>query len=804
VRLDVRPFWFTYRLWLPLVCLLVFSGSSSASRPAHAVDGALAPGAPSVLVISQRSTEWPESSDLGGERVEMILKHFTPNVERISDADYVDGQISEYDRVAVIGNDVLDPLPSVLLEDLAQSEDKPILWFGHGLDHLPVDTARTFGFTVEGVVEGKPFSWVDYKGQRYPARLTDYTCHKVAIERSTARTLATFGGKRGETPYIVQGDNLWYVNTLPIIVSEPRITARNTAPLVFADVLHDFFGTSVSESRQALIRLEDVSVHIDPERIIETVDYLYSQRVPFSMGVIPAQKLKDGSVISLQEKPEFVRALRYAQDHGGTIILHGYNHTFGQGEDYEFWDDKRDAPLPNESWDMYASKLEDGIRVLRNQGIEPRYWETPHYAASPLAYKVFSHYFSHAVENRGMVEWMPYPSGPDKYGQTLIPETIGYIDPAHGHTVNAQLQRARQLQIVRDSWAVGFYHPANIPLSHLKSLVSGLRAQGYTFADLRALPTEVRSDYQPGPLRRLTTWITVDLVLGLQHVDLRLEQKFAWWSVVRAVPWTLLLIGSLAGVFFIRLRHQWRPTRTAQFSRVESGRNPDPRRRISRAGWLAAIVAGGLVLASGTWLLGSGSAVPDETSEDSLRGWSDLDWTVKYDGYGKVGAEGGVASMRPRAAQRPSETSAALALAGEPTWRNYSFTVKMRLREQLRQNSPPNEWEAGWLFFHYQDDDRSYYLAHKTNGLEFGKLVPPASTGQVFLETRPYPPAETGRWHDYRIELRGATVRIYVDGRLRITYTDPEPIPRGRVGLYSEDAHVEFKQPTVTGIEGKF
>ena len=318
---------------------------------------------------------------------------------------------------------------------------------------------------------------------------------------------------------------------------------------------------------------------------------------------------------------------------------------------------------------------------------------------------------------------MPYPSGPDKYGQTLIPETIGYIDPAHGHTVNAQLQRARQLQIVRDSWAVGFYHPANIPLAHLKSLVSGLRAQGYTFADLRALPTEVRSDYQPGPLRRLTTWITVDLILGLQHVDLRLEQKFAWWSVVRAVPWTLLLIGSLAGVFFIRLRHQWRPTRTAQFSRVESGRNPDPRRRISRAGWLAATVAGGLVLASGTWLLGSGSAVPDETSEDSLRGWSDLDWTVKYDGYGKVGAEGGVASMRPRAAQRPSETSAALALAGEPTWRNYSFTVKMRLREQLRLNSPPNEWEAGWLFFHYQDDDRSYYLAHKTNGLEFGKLV---------------------------------------------------------------------------------
>jgi Uncharacterized protein conserved in bacteria (DUF2334)/Domain of Unknown Function (DUF1080) len=800
---------FTRWLWLPLVCLLVVSGLSSESRPARAeahtdgsVDSTLAPGAPSVLVINQESTESPVGSEQVGAQVEMMLYHFTPNVRRISAAHYVDGQLAKYDRVAVIGNDAVKPLPSALLEDLARSEDKPILWFGHGLDRLPVDTARTFGFTVDGIVHDGSFSWVDYKGTRYPAKLADYTCHYVDVKRSTARILATYDGKRVDTPYIVQGENLWYVNTLPAIIRDPQSLRRNTAPLVFADALHDFFGTSVLESRQALVRLEDVSVHIDPKRIIETVDYLYSQRVPFSMGVIPAQRFDDGSVVTLQDKPEFVRALRYAQDHGGTIILHGYHHTFGHGEDYEFWDEERDAPLANESWDMYARKLEDGIRILRDQGIEPRYWETPHYAASPLAYRVFSHYFSHAVENRDLVQWTPYPSGPDKYGQILIPETIGYINPADGFTVDAQLERAKQLHIVRDSWAVAYYHPASIPLSQLKSLVSGLRAQGYTFADLRAMPTEVRSDYQPGPLRRLTTWVTVDLILSLQQMEQRLEQKFAWWSIVARVPWTGVLVSVLAGAFFIRLRQQWRPAKTAQLSHVESGYSLRAPRKVRRAGWLAAIVVGGLALSSGTWLVGSGSAMFDERSNDPLRGWSDLDWTVKYDGYGEVGAKGGVASMKPRAAQKPSQTSAALALAGDTGWRNYSFTVKMRLQKQLRQNSPPNEWEAGWLFFRFQDDDRSYYLVHKTNGLELGKLVPPAGTGQVFLETTSHPLAQPERWHDYRIDVRGSTIRVYVDGKLRITHTDLAPIPRGRVGLYTEDAHVEFKQPDVRGFEG--
>ncbi len=211
-------------------------------------------------------------------------------------------------------------------------------------------------------------------------------------------------------------------------------------------------------------------------------------------------------------------------------------------------------------------------------------------------------------------------------------------------------------------------------------------------------------------------------------------------------------------------------------------------------------VIGGLALSSVVWVFARENSTFDIFGGDPLRGWSSLDWTVKYDGYGEVGVENGSASLKPRAVQEPSETSAALTIAGSSDWHDYSFRVQMKLQQQLRQNSPPNEWEAGWLFFRYQGEDRSYYLAHKTNGLELGKLVPPEGTGQAFLATIPSPPAEPGRWHDYRIDVQGPKIQIYVDEQLQITYTDPEPILSGGVGLYTEDAHVYFRDPEVTEL----
>ncbi|QIN80537.1 DUF2334 domain-containing protein [Rubrobacter marinus] len=792
------------RLRVLLVGLLLLVAGLPYPRAAEGAEGSPerggeegpAPGGPSVLIVNQEWPEWPQADDQIGPQLEMLLRHFTPRTTVVDAAEYSEGQLRSYDRVAVVGNDPTSPLPAPLLEDLARA-DRPVLWLGYGLDRLPRSPA--YGFHLKPPGAGDAPRWVEYRGERYGAVLDGYEPVGVVIDEPSARVLASYAGSSpSPIPYVVRGGNLFYVNGLPATSTDHPEPELDGLPLVLADVLHEFFDTPVKEARQALIRLEDVSVHVDPRRIIEATDYLHSRRIPFSLGVIPAQRFKDGSVVALSKKPEFVRALRYAQDRGGTIILHGYHHTFGSGEDYEYWDEVRNAPLRGETWEKYAAKTEDGIRILRDQGLEPRFWETPHYAGSPLAYEVFSRYFSHAIENRAPLGWLPYPAGPDPYGQTLIPENLGYINPEQGFTVEAQLRRAEALRVVRDGWAVGFYHPANIPVSELEALVEGLQEQGYAFADLRAMQTEVRYDYRPGPLARATTWLKIDVGLYLSALNLSLERRSAWWPTLRALPWLTAVIAVMMAAFLLRLPAQWR-SGSAASSLVEVPLEAGARGRSLRPPILLAALTA--AVAVGFWASGGRENTVSASPEDGpLAGWSGMDWTVKYDGYGKVGVENGAAVLAPKAARRPVETHAALALAGDPALRDYSFEVRMKFEDQLRRNSPPNTWETGWVFFRYKAEDRSYYLVHKTNGLELGKLVPPKGTGQVFLATKGRPRAEPGRWYDYRIEVRGPTIRVYVDDELQITFTDPYPIRSGRVGLYTEDARVLYRDPTVTGL----
>jgi hypothetical protein len=771
--------------WLPVVLALVATWA-----PSLAAAESLAPGAPRVLVVNQYSPHYPTMSDRRGRQVEMLLRHFTPYTVRISEAEYLPATLADFTHVVVVGNDAETPLPEALLDDLAEA-DQTILWIGYGLDQLPVDFEAQFGFAPGDYAGDDMPERVVYREASYAARVDDYV--EVAVSSPVVRVLSTYLVAGSTIPYVVQGENLWFVNGLPNLDSDHPDPEEDAPTLILADVLHDFFQTGIEPQRKAVIRLEDVSVHIDAAQLAESVDFLYGQRVPFALGLIPAQRLEDGRVLRLAERPAFVRALRDAQDRGATIVLHGYHHTFGSGEDFEFWDDERKAPLAGETWGMYAAKVEDGIRILRDLGLEPRLWETPHYAASPLAYRVFSHYFSHAIENREPASWLPYPAGPDEFGQYLIPESIGYINPTEGATAEQQLERARLLAIVRDAWAVGFYHPANVPLSELKALVSGLRRQGYSFVDLRALPTEVRADYRPDPRTRLKTWLAIDLELNQEQ----LERRLNWWAAIRQVPWGAVLVVGMGLVFLLRLREQWRPAPVAARTLVESAQGS--KRWLPRPLPAVALVAvGSLVLVSAAWAFSSPRR--GGSSSSLIAGWSDLAWSIEYEGYGKVGIEDGALSLEPLPAREPRETRAALALAGSPDWRDYSFSVRMSTQEQLRQNSPPNAWETGWLFFRYQGEDRAYYLAHKTNGLELGKVVPPAGTGQIFLVTSQSPPAEMGRWYEFRIDVRGPVIQVYVDGKLQLSYTDPDPILSGRVGLYTEDAHVHFSQPSVTTI----
>ena len=452
-----------------------------------------------VLVITHASPDWPDGgvSDL----TEKLLRHFTPHTQVLPASDYKAGAIDGYTKVVVLGLGFAMPMPEPLLADLLAT-DKTIVWMGYAVGQVVSRTAK-FGFKEDDFHETQSDPPVlVYEGKAYPTNLHGYS--RVHVTDPATRIWSVLRWQGEIVPHVLQGGNMWFVNSVPDLDWTPNPTIAPT--LVLADLLHEVFKTGVARKPRAVLRLEDVSTHIPPARLERLVDYLEGAKVPFAIALIPNQRLGDGSVEPLAEKLRLVRTLRRAQNRArATIVLHGFFHTFGTGEDYEFWDEVKDAPLAGETRDLYACKLTHGIRILRDLGLEPRYWETPHYAASPLGYKTFAEFFSHVIENRREESWTPYPHGPDQYGQTLIHENLGYIAPAEGRTVERQLERARLLQIVRNAWAVGFVHPAVVPVREVERLVKGLRELGYEFADVSEIKTMVNSDYRPSAAREYLT-----------------------------------------------------------------------------------------------------------------------------------------------------------------------------------------------------------------------------------------------------------------------------------------------------------
>ena len=174
---------------------------------------------------------------------------------------------------------------------------------------------------------------------------------------------------------------------------------------------------------------------------------------------------------------------------------------------------------------------------------------------------------------------MPFAAGPDPSGQILIPENLGYINEDEGLTVDALLARADLLTIVRDAMAVGFYHPASVPPSHLEALIDGLSQQGYQFADLRNSSLTVTYDYEPSVGTKAAMAWRIEPGLTLLEIQRLALQGIPFGGATGGLVVALAAAGLAAGLFLVRLRAQWRPVDDSHQSRVET-QDLGPGRRV--------------------------------------------------------------------------------------------------------------------------------------------------------------------------------------------------------------------------------
>ena len=183
-------------------------------------------------------------------------------------------------------------------------------------------------------------------------------------------------------------------------------------------------------------------------------------------------------------------------------------------------------------------------------------------------------------------------------------------------------------------------------------------------------------------------------------------------------------------------------------------------------------------------------------------------WFNKYNGFGASGTvtttslaateNNTVFYEAPKTSIRPNETHAALTLTTQ-TYEDVEMYLKVKTNKQLRENSAPNPWEVAWIIWRYQDDWHHYYFIFKPNGIELGKKQNEnQAEEQIFLYTANEPKLKTDEWNTWYIKMSGNYIEIWLemaDGTMQrvVNYHDNAPIVGpGKIGLYTEDAHVQF------------
>ncbi|PRY29007.1 DUF2334 domain-containing protein [Pseudosporangium ferrugineum] len=441
-------------------------------------------------------------------------------------AGYKARDLDAYTAVVYLGSTYDEPLPAAFLDDVAATQ-KPVTWV---FDNIWQLTSRDAAFSAahgfaSGAFDFADVAEVDYKG----TRLSRDTVNKSGImslaiaDPGKVTTLASAVRPDGSSfPWAVRSGNFTYVGEIPF-----AYVTHDDRYLAFADLLFDALGeTGVARERhRALARIEDVGPDSDPDELRAVADYLYAQKVPFSVAVYPrfrdpkgVQNNGKAQDYTLLQKPKVVAALKYMQQRGGTLLMHGYTHQFGSvanpydgmsANDFEFYsahvDEKDsviyDGPVPGDSAAFMASRIASSGLTFALAGLGvPSTFEFPHYAGSAVDYQTVNSimgkrydrglYFPGVLTGakydykRQFGQFFPYAVR-DVYGSVVIPENIGNVEPDAFNNHPARLPAdlvasARRNLVVRDGVASFFYHPY-LGTDYLKQLVTGIKAQGYTF-----------------------------------------------------------------------------------------------------------------------------------------------------------------------------------------------------------------------------------------------------------------------------------------------------------------------------------
>jgi len=277
-----------------------------------------------------------------------------------------------------------------------------------------------------------------------------------------------------------------------------------------------------SGKRPALLRLEDVgpgeeyTSQENLDKLIVLADYLQQEGIPFEVSLIPRMvvpgKHYDVTIADNTEYTrKFVSTIKALEERGGIVGVHGYTHQSGNSNSvsgYEFYSSAKNPNVPN-TYTYAKERAEKAIALFDRAGIDPAYWETPHYSASPQQLVAFqeqigliyenNYYYPEAWKTNNVVnQQQEYYCGldvvPAPLGHLNSPERLSAMlavldDPTKSGTLaSLYVHPTYEFQFIKEvqqkNGKVQYIYDEN---SLLHQLVKELKNRGYAFVSIYSL-----------------------------------------------------------------------------------------------------------------------------------------------------------------------------------------------------------------------------------------------------------------------------------------------------------------------------
>nr|BAL57544.1 hypothetical conserved protein [uncultured Acetothermia bacterium]BAL58985.1 hypothetical conserved protein [Candidatus Acetothermum autotrophicum] len=412
---------------------------------------------------------------------------------------YRKGDYKDYDVIVYYGIDYQQPPPLDFLDDIANGEEitkKRVVWIGYHLDRLG-EAQKNLGFQfAEQVSDPRETRLVyTYSNTDYIMRHTERSFVEIT-DRNLARVHATVGGR----PIIVSskhrtspenGEYFYFVGFHPTAYV---MTAG--AHLVFLDILNEVYG--INRGKIALVRLEDIHPRSSISALLSVTDYLKSEKVPFTLSLIPFY-VDGADRTSITQESAFRTAVKQALLNGGELVVHGASHQFDgkTAEDWEFWDEKTDKPIGGAEYAEQRVKL--ALTEIQKAGLAPHTigWETPHYKASEAHYAVFEKYFGFLFEPHRQFELAFVPYVIETTSSVYIGTPLGFVqNDVDISRITLEAEKLAGLKY--GAIAAFFYHPF-LGVDRLRALVTTLKKQGWQFQLASRLIGPIRVQFPEKP-----------------------------------------------------------------------------------------------------------------------------------------------------------------------------------------------------------------------------------------------------------------------------------------------------------------